>query len=183
MRAKIIRMTELFAVLATAALIAAIWFSSSSAKSGESVVTAENQIYLEDVTFSRMLDGGDFAVVTAKLAYLSRNHDLAVLENTTLRIEGDGTLFTSRADKGQYVFDKFLSSNGKIEGVYNDLSYSAPDGGSFIYNFADGRGVLRENVTVRQKGSVITADAVFFDYSENSVLFDGAVTLSINGGL
>jgi lipopolysaccharide export system protein LptA len=176
-------MTELFAVLATAALVAAIWLSGSSAKSGENVVTAENQIYLEGVTFSRMLDGGDFAVVTAELAYLSRNHDLAVLENTTIRIEGEDTLFTSRADKGQYVFDKFLSSSGRIEGVYNDLSYSAADGGSFVYDFADGRGVLRENVTVRQKGSVITAASVFFDYAENSVLFDGAVTLSVNGGL
>ncbi|MDR2401227.1 MAG: hypothetical protein LBD73_06210 [Deferribacteraceae bacterium] len=181
MSIKIIRTVELLAVISTVALVIGIWFSSSTAKSGESVVTAENQIYLEGVTFSQTMDGGDFAVVTAELAYLSRNQDLAVLEKTTLRIEGDGTLFTAKADKGQYFFEKYLSSSGRIEGVYNDLTYSTGDNGSFTYDFAEGGGVLKENVTVRQQAYLITANTVYFDYAENSILFDGAVSLSVKG--
>jgi hypothetical protein len=182
MNYKAVRVIEGIAVAATAALVLTIYISGSAPASGGTVVTAENQIYLEQITFSQTMSGGDFAVVTAQLAYLNRNKDLAVLENTTLRVEGDGTLFTARADWGQYIFDKLISSAGKISGSYNELSYSAGDNGTFVYDFTDGKGVLRENITVRQKGFIINADTLYFDYAENSILFDGDVTLSVEPG-
>ncbi|MDR2105644.1 MAG: hypothetical protein LBP51_07825 [Deferribacteraceae bacterium] len=181
---KIIGVLQFAVAIFTIVLIAAIWVFSSTAKSGGNVVTAENQIYLERVKLSQTMQGGDFAVVTAELAYLSRNQELAVLEDTTLRIEGEGTLFTSRADRGQYLFNISLVTYGHIEGVYNDLSYSASgDNCSFTYNFSEGKGILKDSVAVRQDAYLITADALYFDYTENSILFNGGVSLFLNGKL
>ncbi len=140
-------MRKAFIVLITLGIIAmnVVLNLADAVDSREAVAITENQIYLEDVKLNRTeVNQAGYTVVKARYAYFDRNNNRVLLNDTELEYTDGANRFTSRADRGQYVFDERVLTRGHISGYWNDMIYQLGDNGTFEYDFTAGDGIFRD---------------------------------------
>ncbi|MDR2883948.1 MAG: hypothetical protein LBV09_02440 [Deferribacteraceae bacterium] len=147
-----------------------------------SVMIPQNHISMEGVTFLRGfgVDGG-YITVTAQNAYLDQNSNTITLHDTDMVLKDGKNDLVAYSERGLYVINRSLSTSGNVHGVWNELTYTVGEGGTFNYDFLTQKSVMGDNVTFTTDTSYIKSTRMDYDGATQMMIFSGDVEMFLAG--
>ncbi|WP_022849751.1 hypothetical protein [Limisalsivibrio acetivorans] len=147
----------------------------------------ENVFLINDFSMSKAEGSGTY-IINAASAQVYRDNNSLLLNDFDIDYSSEETDFYAEGEKGVYIENEGLESEGRITGHADGVSFETGDNGRFLYDFQEGEGLLENDVVYRQGQNVIRSDRSLMKTKEGITEFDGNVSViygvenSISGG-
>lgn len=83
----------------------------------------------------------------------------------------------AKAERGEYLSQRFLKAYDNITGYMDNMSFKTGPDGILEYDYAEGKGIVKNGVTIYQDNNSITSKTVEFDVNNNFIIFKDNVTV------
>lgn len=137
----------------------------------------QNILNIEDLLLTYVIDNNSYFKLTSKNGNAAINNYYVDLNNLNIHYSGSSFSIDAKADKGKYELQRKISAYGNVYGVMDNMTFEAGKDGSIEYDYIDGKGVIKNGVTMYQGSNNIKSNIAEFNIKDNFVLFSDNVSV------
>lgn len=83
----------------------------------------------------------------------------------------------AKASRGEYLSQRFLKAYDNVTGHMDNMTFKTGPAGILEYDYAEGKGIVKNGVTIYQDNNSISSKIVEFDVKNNFIIFKDNVTV------
>lgn len=166
----------LFVLIFMAVIIMIFWKNDEIVISYESAIK-QNILNIEDLLLTYVIDNSSYFKLTSKKGNAAINDYFVDLNNLDIYYSGSNYSISAKADKGKYELQRKISAYGNVYGKMDNMTFEAGDDGLIEYDYLDGKGFIKNGVTMYQGGNNIKSNMAEFNVKDNYVLFSDNVSV------
>ncbi len=137
----------------------------------------KNIVKMQDVDLLYVIDNATYVKLKSKhgnINIIDYNVDLIDIDVTYISKD---FLIDVQAEKGEYLAQRFLKVYDNITGYMDNMSFKTEPTGILEYDYIEGKGIVKNGVTIYQDSNSISSKIVEFDVNNNFIMFKENVTV------
>lgn len=159
-----------------AVIVMIFWKNDDVVVTYESAIK-QNVLNIEDLLLTYVIDNSSYFKLTSKKGDAAINNYFVNLNNLNLYYSGSSFSIDAQADKGKYELQRKISAYGNIYGKMDNMTFEAGTNGIIEYDYIDGKGIIKNGVTMYQGNNNIKSNKAEFNVKDNFVLFKDNVSV------
>ncbi len=137
----------------------------------------KNIVKMKEIDLLYVIDNNTYVKLKSKqgnVNIIDYNIDLV---NLDLTYTGKDFSIDARAARGEYIAQRFLKAYDNITGHMDNMTFKTGTAGVLEYDYTEGKGIVKNGVTIYQDNNSISSKIVEFDVKNNFIIFKDNVTV------
>ncbi len=130
----------------------------------------KNIVKMKEIDLLYVIDNNTYVKLKSKhgnVNIIDYNLDLI---NLDLLYTSKDFAIDAKASRGEYLSQRFLK-------VYDNITFTTGPSGILEYDYTEGKGIVKNGVTIYQDNNAISSKIVEFDANNNFIIFKDNVTV------
>lgn len=137
----------------------------------------KNIVKMKEIDLLYVIDNNTYVKLKSKqgnVNIIDYNIDLVNLDVTYTSKDFS---IDAKASRGEYLSQRFLKAYDNVTGHMDNMTFKTGPAGIFEYDYAEGKGIVKNGVTIYQDNNSISSKIVEFDVKNNFIIFKDNVTV------
>lgn len=138
----------------------------------------KNIVKMKEIDLLYVIDNNTYVKLKSKqgnVNIIDYNIDLI---NLGLTYTSKDFMIDASALRGEYLSQRFLKAYDNITGHMDNMTFKTGPDGILEYDYTEGKGVVKNGVTIYQDNNSISSKIVEFDVKNNFIIFKDNVTVN-----
>lgn len=137
----------------------------------------KNIVKMKEIDLLYVIDNNTYVKLKSKhgnVNIIDYNLDLI---NLDLLYTSKDFAIDAKASRGEYLSQRFLKVYDNITGHMDNMTFTTGPSGILEYDYTEGKGIVKNGVTIYQDNNAISSKIVEFDANNNFIIFKDNVTV------
>lgn len=137
----------------------------------------KNIVKLNEVDLIYIIDNNTFVKLKAKTGDVDIIDYNIDMKHVDVLYTGKDFVINAQAERGEYLSQRFLKAYDNITGHMDNMTFKTGSEGFLEYDYIEGRGEVKNGVTITQDNNSISSKSIAFDIKNNFIIFKDNVTV------
>lgn len=138
----------------------------------------KNIVKMKNIDLLYVIDNNTYVKLKSKQGNVNIiNHNISLVNLDVTYTSKDFSI-DAKASKGRYLSKRFLKAYDNVTGHMDNMTFKTGPAGVLEYDYAAGKGIVKNGVTIYQDNNSISSKIVEFDVKNNFIIFKDNVTVN-----